>query len=178
MPSSDMFNLMHALDAARAAMQGRGSSTAARKLAESTLRKGVRPTAVEDKVAIVALHQIAGVPFNELPRAELPETGTALSVIADAWVSWMMTRDPNAKARVSEVLSASDREFTEGSVLNGMTLKLWGEAVLAYMNGDLREARRLFDRALEYGGQFGAEAYPSVEWSYVATFWSAGSKST
>jgi hypothetical protein len=165
---------MKALDAARAALSRKGSPARAKALAESALKKRVRPARAEDKVVFVALHRIAGIRCENVVVEEAQKDDPSqrtLSTIANAWIEWLLRRDPSAPTKIARVLEENDKQIIDSSVLNGMTLKLWGEALLAEMAGREDDSKRLFERALEYGGQFGVESFPTVEWSFVATFW-------
>jgi hypothetical protein len=171
--STELLDLMATLDAIRAAMEGRGSSERARFLAQTVVDRGVKSPAVEDRLALMALYRVSGrSPTNVRVNVDLstPEN-KVLSTIADAWVSWLLDRDGKAVSRLSEAVQTIDREIIDISVLNGMTLKFWAEACLAFANASIEDSKRLFERALEYGGQFGTESYPAVQWSYVAAFW-------
>lgn len=80
------------------------------------------------------------------------------------WSAW-------AAGRVQEAQDLMPKKVPEqGSELHLMALRPWYEGLKALSRDDAQEARRLFRRSTEIGGQLGTETNNAIQWAYGATF--------
>lgn len=143
------------------AIEGRENPLRVKQFIQGLL--GDRPPTTEDQVAWYAMTRIAG---GATPPAKLEGEGL-FEATAWAWMTWV-TSGPDQGA--IQVLDRATQEAEGPSVLHHLALSNWAKAVRALHLGEMTEAKRLFRRAVDVGGQFGTESNPTVVWSYAATF--------
>jgi hypothetical protein len=81
------------------------------------------------------------------------------------WLTWAGSALPIVGTHTIEPHSAS--------VLNRMALTPWIEAVDQLRRGHEDDARRLFRRAVTFGGHYGTPSNPVIQWTYAASFFPA-----
>jgi len=155
-------------------LEAGSDSLEVRRACRELLVQERRPETVSDLVRWSALRRIIGETFiPDHPGVTEPDIEDELELAlfeatAHAWLAWLRgsPSEPGKGLRTArEAL-----EGREGGLLHRLALGYWSEAVEALLGDDVPEARRLFRRAIEVGGQFGTESSPTVLWSYVATF--------
>lgn len=133
-------------------------------------------TSVEDTITLAAMAKILGDSvephINPIPT-EGPWDKIVLETVAHVWISCMAGRPEVARRLLPEIRAKQhEDEGIEGrkGAVNLMSMYYWTIAVEALANGDRKEAKRFWKRALEVGSHFGTDSHMIVSWTYVATF--------
>lgn len=140
---------------------------ALRLVRESYNRIALRPSP-SDQLIRGAQAKILGKPLSDIKLTDDKAKGADARVFeafAQAWLAWAAGRDPTA------YLSPKTKEGGEyGGAIHLMALEPWGGAIRELHEGSIDEARRLFRRSMELGGQCGTETNDAIQWTYAATF--------
>lgn len=126
---------------------------------------------VEDVISQAAMRHILGEPILEtdIQITDHPLDRHIFEVAARAWLAWLTGRDrENAHGDLSSLVVPGS--LPEGGALSLMALQPWTEAVARLLEGDIREARRLFRRATDLTSQLGSEFNSAIQWTYAASF--------
>lgn len=127
----------------------------------------IEPDNVVETTAARAMSFIAGTnapkgsdhPVND---HGLVEAITTLCRASDAYLG----RKKFDAAAVRKIAHAEARD----AAVHAMAVRFWACALLALADEDMREAQRLFRRAIEVAASFGVESQPAIAWMYAAVF--------
>lgn len=126
---------------------------------------------VQDHVVKCAMSRILGEAPQALNlTARVKDANTRMFVsVAQDWIDWVakdsVEKNPPSR-RPSEVLR---KETLHGGALEELALDFWYRAV-RFLQEDLPEARRFFERASEVGSSYGIGINYSIQWTYAASF--------
>lgn len=157
-----------ALEAALAVVEGQGNPAQASASIEALLSLWTPDDSPGDYVKLAAFRRIVGdslVGPGWLPSSSGPEDQRIFELTAHAWVTWASGGTEPFESQIDSPPSGGE------GLIHRMALGYWAVAVENLTKKDLPEARRLFRRATELGGQFGTETNPVVLWTYAASFW-------
>ena len=162
-----------ALSAVLACVEGQGNREGTERLVERALR-GHSDESPEGVLTRFAMERIVGVPHSAVPERKLasrPFERRLFEATALAWIRWATGTDLELAQEGLRQLQEVEGYQPQGGALHLMTLRPWQLAVGALLGGNLQEARRLFKRSTELGGQCGTETNPAVQWTYAASFY-------
>jgi hypothetical protein len=157
-----------ALEAALAVVEGQGDPALVSSSIQTMLSLWQPDGSPGDLAKQVAVHKIAGdsLPTTTwTPTGSGPEDRKLFEMVVHAWIAWVSGTQDLFESHVEGPPSRGD------GLIHRMALGYWAGAVENLTRHDLVEARRLFRRAAELGGQFGTESNPVVLWTYAASFW-------
>jgi len=162
-----------ALTAVLACVEGKGNREEAERLVQQALR-GHIDESPEGILTRFAMERIVGVAHGAVPEREPvdePFERRLFETTALAWIRWATgTELELARGDLLQLQEVGDYQ-PQGGALHLMTLRPWQLAVGALLGGDTQEARRLFKRSTELGGQCGTETNPAVQWTYAASLY-------
>lgn len=164
---SAILSEMQALQAVSDAITMDWARDRALALSAQALKGQPEPHSMEGWVVRVALAHCLGQsvdlpPFT--PSDSDRGTTRTFEVLAYGWIRWVTQNDPSLLEEL-ESLPPEDNQDMET-----IALSFWGQALRGLIQGDLKEAKRFFDRSLEIGSQFGTPSNPGICWTYAASF--------
>jgi hypothetical protein len=162
-----------ALTAVLACVEGTGNREEADRLVEQALR-GHSDASLEGVLTQFAMERIVGEAHGAVPQVEPasePFERQLFETTALAWIRWATGTELERAQGALRDLQEVDGYQPQGGALHLMTLRPWQLAVEALLGGNSQEARRLFKRSTELGGQCGTETNPAVQWTYASSFY-------
>lgn len=132
----------------------------------------VTPDDIVETTAARAMAHIAGTnaPKGSVLPVNLPvEDGglsdaiTTLCLASDAYLA-------GEKVDVAAVKLIAGTLTAKEAAVHAMAIRFWARAIESVVEGDMREAQRLFRRAYEIASSFGVESQPAIGWLYAAVF--------
>lgn len=135
------------------------------------------PDSLSDWVQAFAACRILGLKFRGLVAALLttedliedPQERDLFEATAYAWIIWA-SKTPDNSGYLHRLQAARESFQEREGLLHQLALGYWAGAVEQLFLGDDGEARRLFRRTADVGGQLGTETNPVIQWTFAATF--------
>jgi len=163
-----------ALTIGSAYLEGEGSRDSV-ALACADLFENIKGTSRPDEVMMGALSKILGLKVKRptFKYSPGPAVRKKYQALSKAWLTWASGADP--RLILLNIPKSTDEI---GNAIEAMTLETWGQAIEALAQDNLKDARRLFHRAIELSVVYGTESSTAIQWSYLASFYHSRLAST
>ncbi len=126
------------------------------------------PDNIVEATALVAMNVIGERRHTTLTNMEPIEgvLATDVTALCFAWVHGVMRNDPIDISKIEKIAASTP----DDEAVQAMAIRAWAGALVALLQHDRTEARRLWRRAMDIAGSFGVESQQAITWTYMATF--------